>query len=100
MKNEEKVMTLHPQGKKGVNILKRRYDHIKEFILNTIEDSVEISFQDLIDLAVDQLTNTFDGKVIWYIVTIKLDLEARQLIERIPKTSPQLLRLTNFKKVI
>ncbi len=26
--NEEKIMTLHPQGKKGVNILKQRYEPI------------------------------------------------------------------------
>jgi hypothetical protein len=30
---EEKIMTRHPQGKKGVNILKRRYDTIKDFIV-------------------------------------------------------------------
>ena len=29
---EEKILTLHPQGKKGVNILKRRYDVIKAYI--------------------------------------------------------------------
>ncbi|MCK8521442.1 hypothetical protein M0D21_07680 [Aquimarina sp. D1M17] len=93
MKNEEKIMTLHPQGKQGVNILKRRYDLIKSFILKTIEEHKEISFSDLTDLAVDTLSSTFDGKVVWYIVTVKLDLEARQIIERIPKTSPHKLRL-------
>ena len=93
MKNEEKIMTLHPQGKNGVNILKRRYDQIKVFILQTIEENNEISFEDLTDLAVKNLTNKFDGKVIWYIVTVKLDLEARGIIERIPKKSPHELRM-------
>jgi len=93
MKNEEKIMTLHPQGKQGVNILKRRYDVIKSFILETIKEHKEISYGDLTDLAVDTLTNSFDGKVVWYIVSVKLDLEARQLIERIPKTSPHRLRI-------
>lgn len=90
---EEKIMTLHPQGKQGVNILKRRYDTIKEFILETIAEYKEISYEELTDLAVDQLTKTFDGKVVWYIVTVKLDLEARGIIERIPKTSPHKLRM-------
>ncbi|NGP89930.1 DUF6958 family protein [Fodinibius halophilus] len=90
---EEKIMTLHPQGKQGVNILKRRYDTIKEFILQTIADHKEISYEDLTDLAVESLADTFDGKVVWYIVTVKLDLEARGIIERIPKTSPHKLRL-------
>lgn len=90
---EEKIMTLHPQGKQGVNILKRRYDTIKEFILETIAEYKEISYEELTDLAVERLSETFDGKVIWYIVTVKLDLEARGIIERIPKTSPHKLRM-------
>jgi len=90
---EEKIMTLHPKGKKGVNILKRRYDIIKDFIVETVEDYKEISFEELTDLAVDRLTETFDGKVLWYLVTVKLDLEARNIIERIPKTSPHKIRM-------
>lgn len=94
MKNEEKIMTLHPQGKQGVNILKRRYDQIKDFILNTIKEHEVITYEKLTDLAVDQLSATFDGKVVWYIVVVKLDLEARKIIERIPKTSPHQLRMS------
>lgn len=93
MKDEERVLTLHPQGKKGVNMLKRKYDQIKTFILTTIEAHDEISFERLTDLAVEKLTHHFDGKVVWYMVTVKLDLEARELIERIPKRSPHELRL-------
>lgn len=92
---EEKIMTLHPQGKKGVNISLAKYEQIKKFILDTIQTKNEITFEALTDLAVSKLTNKFDGKVIWYIVTVKLDLEARKLIERIPKTSPHKLRLTS-----
>ena len=90
---EEKIMTLHPKGKKGVNILKRRYDTIKDFIVETVQDHKEIGFEELTDLAVDRLTETFDGKVLWYLVTVKLDLEARNIIERIPKTSPHKIRI-------
>jgi hypothetical protein len=90
---EQKIMTLHPQGKKGVNILERRYVQIKDYILNSIAEHKEISFDELTDLAVKNLTGSFDGKVTWYIVTVKLDLEARGIIERIPKTSPHKLRM-------
>lgn len=90
---EAKILTLHPDGKTGVNILKRRYDVISKFILKTIKQKKEITFQELTDLAVNQLSESFDGKVIWYMVTVKLDLEARKIIERIPKTSPHKLRL-------
>jgi len=88
---DDRIMTLHPQGKMGVNILKRRYDTIKEFILDTIANNGGITYSDLTDKAVNDLTNSLDGKVVWYIVSVKLDLEARNIIERIPKTSPQKL---------
>lgn len=90
---EEKIMTLHPQGKKGVNILKRRYDVIKNYILETVKKEKIISYEELSDRAVKDLSDSFDGKVVWYIVSVKLDLEARKIIERIPKTSPHQLRL-------
>ncbi len=92
-KEEEKFLTLHPAGKQGVNILKRRYDVIKKYILTEVRSAGEISYQDLSDKAVKDLSETFDGKVVWYIVSVKLDLEARGIIERIPKTSPHQIRL-------
>ncbi len=90
--SEERILTLHPKGKKGVNILLRRYNFIKDFILKTIEARGAISYEELSDLAVKELSDSFDGKVLWYVVTVKLDLEARNIIERIPKTSPHQLR--------
>lgn len=90
---EERIMTLHPAGKKGVHILRHKYDLIKDYILSTIEEHGEIAYQDLNDLAEKDLSDTFDGKVGWYIVSVKLDLEARNIIERIPKTSPHQIRL-------
>ena len=44
-------------------------------------------------MAAKELSDAFDGKVVWYIVTVKLDLEARGILERIPKTSPHRLRM-------
>ncbi len=95
MAEEEKFLTLHPAGKKGVNILKRRYDLIKKYIIQEVRKVGEISYQDLSDQAVKELTTTFDGKVAWYIVSVKLDLEARGILGRIPKTSPHKIRLVN-----
>lgn len=91
---EDKIMTLHPQGKKGVNISLAKYEQIKKFILDTLKTEKEITFEALTDLAVSKLTDKFNGKVVWYVVTVKLDLEARKIIERIPKTSPHKLRLS------
>jgi len=90
---EEKIMTLHPAGKKGVNILKRRYDQVAETLLSIVKSQGEITYAKMNDLAEDQLEGKFDGKIPWYVVTVKLDLEARGILERIPKTSPHKLRL-------
>ena len=90
---EVRIMTLHPQGKKGVNILKSKYDFIKDFIINKLKSEEIITFEKLTQLAQNELNKDFDGKVLWYLVTVKLDLEARNIIERIPKTSPHKLRL-------
>ncbi len=90
---DDKILTLHPQGKKGVNISRSKYDTIKDFLLQKIEEHGEVTYSDLNDMAVDELSKTFDGKVPWYVVTVKLDLETRGIIERIPKTSPHKVRM-------
>lgn len=90
---DKRIMTLHPQGKKGVNILQRRYDFIKDFIIETLTKQEQMSYQALNKLAVQKLKDTFDGKVGWYVVSVKLDLEARDIIERVPKTSPHEIRI-------
>ncbi len=93
MINPDKILTLHPQGKKGVNISREKYDTIRNFILKTIKKHGKITYQALNDLAEEKLSDNFAGSVAWYLVSVKLDLEARKIIERIPKTSPHELRM-------
>ena len=88
-----KIMTMHPQGKKGVNISKEKYDQIKTTLLQILTDEGPITYKLLNDLIIEKLRGKFDGKIPWYVVTVKLDLEARGIIERIPKTSPHQIRL-------
>jgi len=95
MNSEEKIYTQHPAGKKGIHILKRRYDLIYRYILKTLQTEKEITFKELSKRAVKELSATFDGKVAWYVVTVKLDMEARNIIERVPKSSLQKIRLKN-----
>lgn len=90
---EEKIQTLHPQGKNGVHILKRRYDMVKDIILSILQEHGEITYEAVNAMCVKQLTEKFDGNIPWYVVSVKLDLEARGIIERIPKTSPHKIRL-------
>lgn len=91
---EEKIMTLHPQGKNGVNISKAKYDQVKRVVLKVITEQQPVSFSDMFEIANGILKDeSFDGKPGWYVTTVKLDLEARKVVERIPKTSPHQLRL-------
>lgn len=89
----KKISTLHPEGKQGVNIDEEKYKIIKDAILDLLKSHGSITFKTLTDTLVMNLQDTFEGSVAWYVVTVKLDLEARHIIERIPGTSPQHIRL-------
>ncbi len=90
---QERILTLHPEGKKGVNILRSKYDQIAGTILEIVREYEEIAFQDINDKTIQKLTGKLDGSIPWYVVSVKLDLEARGILERIPGTSPHKLRL-------
>jgi hypothetical protein len=88
----EKILTLHPEGKEGVNIDKAKYDAVREAVLAAIRAQGDMPFGSLAD-AVGQRLPDFDGSIGWYTTTVKLDLEARGEIERLPGNGPQRLRL-------
>ena len=92
---DEKITTLHPEGKKGVNISRVKYEQIKSFILETISCTGAISYRELNALAKKQLGPVFKGSVPWYIVTVKLDLEARGIIKRVNQKSGHAIQLTD-----
>ena len=90
----EKILTLHPEeGKAGVNIDRAKYDTIRDAILRVLAREDAVRFMDLTDLVSAELA-AFEGSVGWYVVTVKLDLEARGVIERVPQRKPQILRMT------
>lgn len=88
----EKIMTLHPEGKQGVNIDMKKYEAVKAAILESIEANGTILFKDLSAAVEARLPADWEGSIGWYTTTVKLDLEARGIIERIPKRSPQEIR--------
>jgi len=90
----DRITTLHPDGKAGANIEKDKYDTIKHAIIETVREHPGITFGDLTDTIREQLQGTFDGSIPWYVTTVKLDLEARGVIERVEKSSPQQLQMT------
>ena len=89
----ERIITLHPAGKQGVNIDRAKYDLIRQAILDNLAQRGEIPFGELSASVTASLARPFDGSVGWYTTTVKLDLEARGIIERVPGRSPQVMRL-------
>lgn len=90
---EERILTLHPLGKKGVNVVRKRYDQVREAMIQVLAQEGEMSFSEMNDRLIARLAGTFDAKITWYVVTVKLDLEARGILERVPDSSPQVIRL-------
>lgn len=87
-------MTLHPAGKTGVNIDKRKYDTVRGAILQSLQEHGTLTFGDLTAEVRRRLEGTFAGSISWYVTTVKLDLEARGEVLRVPKSSPQRLVLS------
>lgn len=89
----EKSMTLHPAGKQGVNIDKGKYDMVREAIEATLKAQPGITFSELTEELARRIGDVFEGSVSWYVVSVKLDLEARGVLERVDGRSPQRIRL-------
>jgi len=90
---DDKFQTLHPEGKQGVNISRAKYDMIRHAILDAIHSQGIVTYQGMVSLIEYQLRNRFEGSIPWYVTTVKLDMEARGEIERVPDSDPQQLRL-------
>ena len=87
---EEKILTKHPLGKSGKNIDKRKYETLKKAILSALR-SKELTHTELSKQLNKSLKNKFSGNISWYGETVKLDLEARKIIER-TSSKPQKYR--------
>jgi hypothetical protein len=91
---EEKILTKHRLGKSGRNISRQKYDAVKQAILSALHNK-ELTHSDLFQELNKRLTNNFAGNINWYGETVKLDLEARNTIERTP-SKPQKYRLKSM----
>jgi len=90
---KDTVRTLHPAKKQGVNISREKYEIICKTIMSVLRANKEITFMKLARAVEKEVNGKFDGSVMWYVTTVKLDLEARGEIKRVPNSRPQLVRL-------
>jgi hypothetical protein len=77
----EKIMTRHPQRKSGRSISREKYEQVRGAILAVIGRGA-LTHSELMERVASRLATRFDGNPHWYGETVKLDLEARNLIER------------------
>ena len=90
------IRTLHPEKKQGVNISREKYETIRNAILCVLQaqQQKEMTFMKLSRAVEKQVNGNFDGSVMWYVTTVKLDMEARGEIKRVQNSRPQLVKLT------
>lgn len=96
MTASERILTLHPGGKQGVNIEVSKYEGMRAALLKVIPTGeVGVPFRELsarVEEHLDPLIFGPDVSRNWYVTTVKQDLEARGLIAQLPGARPQRLR--------
>ena len=66
---------------------------VRNAIVASLKEVKEQTFSQLRDSVRGKIENEFEGSVSWYFTTVKLDLEARGIIEHVGTQSPQKIRL-------
>jgi hypothetical protein len=88
----EPFLTFLPDStKQGVRIEKAKYEVMRTAIIENLQSHGAMTFSQLGALIEDFMQGGFDGSVMWYYTAVKLDLEARGEIRRVPGSRPQLI---------
>ncbi len=96
MKTGEQIQTLHPdKNKTNKKISLDKYNTIKGQLLIILKNA-ELTHTELMEQLYQNVKDKFDGGVQWYGETVKLDLEARKIVER-TGTKPDRYRLRTTK---
>ena len=94
---DERISTLgFDPARPGPRIQRWKYDLLRRAILDAVPGgSTGVALDELseaISVRISEHQLRRLGSLNWYLVTVKLDLEARGEIERIPDVHPQMLR--------
>lgn len=96
MSDKEMFQALHPDpNKQGARVTKATFDIYRQALLKLIpadEAGVELQslFEDVVPLVPPEIAETTSPG--WWTMTVKLDLEARGVIERVPGPGRQRVR--------
>lgn len=95
----DKIQLLNPDlAKKGAVVDRQKYEVVKDAIIHIIDERGKMTFKELMNEVVNQLSNQFEGSPSWYCTAVKLDLEARNIVKRVNTSSPQILTLSDGMK--
>ena len=93
--DDERVLAEHPDPtKQGTRIARAMYEPVRTALLAALDELGEVPFSALSGEVERRTPGLWaDASVGWYTTTVKLDLEAKGLIEQVPYARPQRLRL-------
>ena len=94
MASDELFLTVQPElAKQDVRLDKATYNAVQAAILDNLRQYGPMTFTQLGALVEEELHSTFTGSVLWYYTTVKLDMEARGEIRRVPHSRPQMIEV-------
>jgi len=82
---EDKILLVHPEGKKGINMSVNKFNVLKSAILDVLTTHGAITHTELITKTSEEIIKNkidFEGNLGWHIEWVKLDLESKGLIQR------------------
>ena len=82
------VSTKHPLGKANKPVDRQDYETFKAAILSALRRD-ELTHTELLNELTKSLKGKFSGNVGWHVMVVKLDLEARKIIERTSSRPPK-----------
>ena len=94
MASDELFLTVQLEpAKQDVRLDQAKYQAVHEAIFHNLREYGPMTFTQLGALVEEELHPTFTGSVLWYYTTVKLDMEARGEIRRVPNSRPQVIEV-------
>jgi hypothetical protein len=94
---EQKIQLKHPEGKKAISMDKGKYSVIEKSLLICLKGKAAATHKEILNGITEDFNKNklkFEGSIEWHMECVKLDLEAKNKITRIPDTTPIKFKLT------
>jgi hypothetical protein len=91
--NARVQLQLSGATRSDVNVDQAKREVIQAAILEALRRHEKLTFEDLARCVEQKLARKFDGSIRWYVTAVKLDLEARHVIERVKDRRREFVRL-------